>query len=386
MKKHISILFILSIVLSLILSPAVYANDLDPRNLTAAEVEKERDSHPSNMNSKQKDLLRAYGVTEDELKTITRREIGDILLFGNIVKPEYLEPHIATKAEVKESLDKTEKARQEQKLRFEQNGLTLNDLDLMSEDYLFEEIAKMPIPTINKIIKDSKSSLETENGDFTLQYITPNVYTRFDKNLIGAYESTTYLYFHRGSIDTSYASIATSAHNTEVSNYVSNAYTIGKHLFAGQGQQITLTNQQYAGNLFGELTEGSSSSTNKVHEGIDYLRYEGAPVYNLIDGNVINIAPELGGTTVSVYNAFYGSSGVSLIYMHLKNVTASNGQYISNSGSYFAQQGRYISGSINNTHVHVEVRNGQAQYGNPGTGEQLDSLRPYAILLYLMWQ
>ncbi|UWG95938.1 M23 family metallopeptidase [Dehalobacter sp. DCM] len=334
------------------------------------------------MSLMQKDVLRACGVTEDELNTITKREIGDILLFGNVVKPEYLVPYVATKEEVKESIDKTEKARQEQKLRFEQNGLTLDDLDLMSEDYLFEEIAKMPIPKIQKIIKDARSSLKTNDGDFTLQYITPNLYTKFNKNDIGAYESTTYLYFQRYSMNTSYASVATSAHISEVSDYVSVAYGIGKRLFG----VTSLTSQQYAGNLFGELTEGSSSSTNKVHEGIDLIRYEGAPVYNLIDGDVINVASELGGTTVSVYQPFYGSSGVSLIYMHLKNVNVVEGQYIYNFTSSFAQEGRYISGSENNTHVHVEVRNGQAEYGNSGTGETLSSASPYLTLLYLSAQ
>ncbi|EHL05430.1 hypothetical protein HMPREF0322_03883 [Desulfitobacterium hafniense DP7] len=388
MKKYFSILCIFTVAFLLSFSPKTYAADPDFSKMTLAEIERERDSHPSDINSKQKDLLLAYGVTEDELKNITRREIGDILLFGNIVKPEYLEPHIASKQEVKDSFNKTEAARQEQKLRFEQNGLILDDLNLLSENnYTFEEISKLDILTIKDLVKETKSSLETESNDISIQYITPNVYTKFNKNDIGAYESTTYLYFHRDSMNTSYASIATSAHNAEVSNYVQNAYTIGKHLFAGVSQNITLTSDQYAFNLFGELTEGSTSSDNTVHEGVDYNRFEGAPVYNLIDGVVKNIAYELGGTTVSVYNSLYSSSGVSLIYMHLKNVTAVDETYISNdSSSSFAQQGRYVSGSANNSHVHIEVRDGQHDYGNPGKGETLSSSRPYGILLYLMWR
>ncbi len=154
-------------------------------------------------------------------------------------------------------------------------------------------------------------------------------------------------------MDTAYSSIATSNHITEVSGYVQNAYTIGKHLFAGPSQGITLSNDQYAYNLFGELTE--SSSGNIVHEGVDYRRYEGAPVWSLAEGVINNKASELGGTTVAVYNPFYD---VTVIYMHLKNVSLSNGQYVSKDTS-FAQQGLYQSGSISNSHVHVEVRNGR---------------------------
>jgi len=376
MKKYISILGILSLAMSLILSPVVYAKDLDPSNLTTAQIEKERDSHPGDMSKKQQDVLRAFGVSEDELKTITKGEIKDILFYGDPVKPEYLVPYIASKEEIKESIEKTKKAREEQLLRFEQNGLTGDDLDLLSENILFADIAKMSIPNIEKIIEDAKAALEAEDSDFTLQYITPNVYTRFNKYDIGAYESGTYLYFHRDSMDTSYASIATSAHISEVSDYVNIALTIGKDLY----NVGSLTQEQYARNLFGELTEGSSSSTNVVHEGIDYSRYEGAPVYCLADDGVVyNIADEYGGKTVAIYDWFWQ---VTVIYMHLKNVSVSQNDSIEY-GDSFAQQGRYIRGTENNTHVHVEVRDGLASFGNNNTGETLSSERPYYIILFM---
>ncbi|MGI6605935.1 MAG: M23 family metallopeptidase [Peptococcia bacterium] len=381
MKKYIGLMGVLLIVMSLIFPPLANAANLDPSKLTEVEIERERNSHPNDINEKQKALLKAYGVTEDKIKSITRREISNILLFGHIVNSEYIQPYLVSKKEVIDGFKNSEFARKEQALRFEQNGLTLSDLALISNNYTLEEIAKMPISGIKETIENYKSStdLAPANSHFKIQTITPNLYTRFNKEDINASESGSYVYLHRDSMDTAYSSIATSDHITEVSGYVQNAYTIGKHLFAGPSQGITLSNDQYAYNLFGELTE--SSSGNIVHEGVDYRRYEGAPVWSLAEGVINNKVSELGGTTVAVYNPFYD---VTVIYMHLKNVSLSNGQYVSKDTS-FAEQGLYKYGSISNSHVHVELRDGRQTSANPGSGETLSSTRPYGILLWLMW-
>lgn len=117
MKKYIGLMGVLLILMSLIFSPIANAANLDPSKLTMAEIEREKNSHPS-INEKQKALLKSYGVTEDKIKSITRREISDILLFGHIVNPEYIHPYLVSKIEVMDGFKKTELARKRTSFAF----------------------------------------------------------------------------------------------------------------------------------------------------------------------------------------------------------------------------------------------------------------------------
>ncbi|WP_206810693.1 hypothetical protein [Paradesulfitobacterium ferrireducens] len=55
MKKYIGLMGVLLILMSLIFSPIANAANLDPSKLTMAEIEREKNSHPS-INEKQKAL------------------------------------------------------------------------------------------------------------------------------------------------------------------------------------------------------------------------------------------------------------------------------------------------------------------------------------------
>lgn len=105
-------------------------------------------------------------------------------------------------------------------------------------------------------------------------------------------------------------------------------------------------------------------STSGRHEGIDFARGTGVPVYSLIEGTVINKNEGGGGlSTISIYN-----SGLdrSVIYLHTNPLDGLRvGQHV-NRGQQIATE---ASRGASAAHTHVEMRVGRKELAAPSVGD-----------------
>lgn len=108
-----------------------------------------------------------------------------------------------------------------------------------------------------------------------------------------------------------------------------------------------------------------------IHEGVDFVNYEGAPLYAILGGKVTRGADRDG--TIAVYNAEYDCT---LLYLHCKNSQVRRGDVVE-AGDLVGYEGNTNSGS---PYTHVEFRYGEHQTANPYRNVLLQSDCPYAFM------
>ncbi|GAA1636608.1 M23 family metallopeptidase [Catellatospora bangladeshensis] len=101
-------------------------------------------------------------------------------------------------------------------------------------------------------------------------------------------------------------------------------------------------------------------STSGRHEGIDFARGAGSPVYSLTAGTVINKVEGGGGlSTLSIYNA---ELDASIIYLHTDPLDGlSVGEHVSRGQRIATEASRGASSA----HTHVEMRPGRRELAAP---------------------
>jgi len=108
-----------------------------------------------------------------------------------------------------------------------------------------------------------------------------------------------------------------------------------------------------------------------IHEGIDFVNYDGAPLYAILGGKVIRGSDRDG--TIAVYNAEYDCT---LIYLHCEKSQVRRGDTVS-AGQLVGYEGNKGSGS---PYTHVEFRYGEHQTANPYRNVLLQSDCPYPFM------
>lgn len=97
---------------------------------------------------------------------------------------------------------------------------------------------------------------------------------------------------------------------------------------------------------------GSYKQNGYRHEGIDVRLYDGAPVYAVISGYVL----QAGGDKLNTFSIKDSTNNKIVVYLHMKSVLKQyKGKYISK-GTLIGYQGSAGTGS---SHVHIEVTNGK---------------------------
>lgn len=104
------------------------------------------------------------------------------------------------------------------------------------------------------------------------------------------------------------------------------------------------------------------TTTSGRHEGIDFVCYNGAPVYSLTAGTVVRVAYGSNGSrglsTIAIYDR---AANKTVVYLHANPVSLRAGQSIAK-GQKIATQGWRGVSSSSGSHTHVEVRNGKQGY------------------------
>ncbi|MFI6735801.1 peptidase inhibitor family I36 protein [Nonomuraea sp. NPDC050451] len=119
-------------------------------------------------------------------------------------------------------------------------------------------------------------------------------------------------------------------------------------------------------------------STPGRHEGIDFARSVGSNVYNLVAGQLINVARgstgRAGLSTIAIYNA---ASNKTVIYLHTAPLSSLRvGQQISR-GQLIATESWHGVSSRSSAHTHVEVRSGRQTRAAKSVGDShLDNPNP----------
>lgn len=291
---------------------------------------------------KQIDILLAYGENEEDIYDLTNEEIAAILDSRVLIYPELLDKYYS-KANYSLIQQKHETEDILSKINLPSQQINY----LMSQGYSPYEILQKHTSGEVLPIKDYILPFATSYSQFR----------RFTANQINAIESTTYVYFSPNSIPTAFSSIATSTDITAMKQNVAKSLIIGNQLY-GRSDTESLSFSQCAYNLFGEV-----QNLTTIHEGNDYSTYEGAGIYSVSEGGkVTSIIPYKGAFAVAVYHSNYNKT---VLYIHVKDVRVSTGDTIAE-GQIIASQGRYINGSVNNTHTHLEIVSELRTNGNTG--------------------
>ena len=108
-----------------------------------------------------------------------------------------------------------------------------------------------------------------------------------------------------------------------------------------------------------------------IHEGIDFVYQEGAPLHAILGGEVTRAGDSNG--TVGIYNEEYG---ITLLYLHCENIEVRRGDVVE-AGEKIAKEGKKNSGSA---YTHVEMRYGRHTSSSPYRDTSLTSDCPYAVM------
>ncbi len=127
----------------------------------------------------------------------------------------------------------------------------------------------------------------------------------------------------------------------------------------------------YNNYLWGEYDEDIGT-----HEGVDMRKSQGTNVRTSLSGVVVY--PLAGQTTnsygrVSIYNSTYN---VTISFMHMKNITVTNGQSVS-IGTVIGQQGK---AGVSASHLHIQVEQGNTTSVSSGTENVFTSKIPYGYM------
>ena len=118
------------------------------------------------------------------------------------------------------------------------------------------------------------------------------------------------------------------------------------------------------------------TTTSGRHEGIDFIRYKGAPVHSLINGTVIRVYNSSSSSTLSTLAIYDEQNNKSVIYLHTANICVSAGDSVSQGQLVAYESDRGISGV---PHTHVEVRYGRQGYASKSVSDPvLDNPNPYS--------
>lgn len=319
---------------------------------------------------RQKDILLSLGVKENEVDSLTPKEIGKLLANGQIVNYNYISKYLPTPQEMQSDFDNYQNQVKAIVQKFP-------EANLKSEDV--ERILKSSMMSPDDFLSLSQSqvaNLKQKSLFAPRVALDPTKYTYFER---GTNKLQYYAFsscdIHRNTLSTAYARNATSAHYTEMNYNVSCARAIGNILF---NRTIPINStDQYSYGLWGDFYP----SVGGAHQGIDYTLGEGTNVYAVAPGNVVAVASYRGGYTVTVENTTHG---IRYIYMHLKNIPTNIkvGNYISGR-TRIGQQGRYVFGNTNNSHVHFEVSTDLTRiHGHPNDTNNVASANPYVAGLY----
>lgn len=122
------------------------------------------------------------------------------------------------------------------------------------------------------------------------------------------------------------------------------------------------------------------TSVSGRHEGIDFARSIGSPVYALLGGTVTHVAPGANGGALSTIAIYNSAANATIIYLHAAPITGlSVGQNIGRDQQIATEAYRGISASAN-AHTHVEMRPGRQTHASKSLGDPvLDNPNPTAF-------
>lgn len=155
-------------------------------------------------------------------------------------------------------------------------------------------------------------------------------------------------------------------------NLVSTKNTNAGHVIGNSGN-MRLEAGVY-GNLGGRITSYFDGyvSTSGRHEGIDFAKGSGEPVFALIGGKVTNV--DEGGSGLSTIAIYNGDLDKTIVYLHSNPLDGLNVNDIVDRGQRIATES---SRGTSSSHTHIEMRPGRQQYASKSVGDpMLDNPNP----------
>ncbi|GEM_PF-5506623 len=310
------------------------------------------------------------------IPTLLPKEISALLVKGNIIYPEYLDPYLPSEEELQSDLKKSEEEMAAAKERFEAIGGTGEELRvyLKTTESSVYDILTMPADKLRQAKK--LSSYQLAQSMIAPRSINTN-YTYFLRN--GTTPNLVYLdssfYIHKACLSTAYSTTATAKHYEEMRRNIGYAKLIGEGIY----NKYLSSASQYSYFLWGDVLSTSIASGNlSTHQGIDFTYSRGQAVHSMMNGKVTSVKSQFGGYTISIYDSTYN---VTFIYMHTQNPVCKVGDTV-RVGDKIAEQGLYVNGSQSNTHTHFEAHTGSVTSPSGTLGEIMYSKNPYLLGLY----
>jgi len=368
------------------MSTTALAENNEENNNISIEIASSK-NEIAKLTDKQKDYLRAVGVSDEELVSITNGEVADILKTRDIVNPLYLKKYIDTEQLYREAkladeyITDTLKSKgldNDEIASFKETGLNIYDFE------------NSDISTIKKAIVSNENS-----NPYSLKAST--VYHTFRSCSLLNTSTTIFhkdswpLYYENDDGEEIYAGYnpdpGTDGYDLREDLLIARLNDV-RSAYIDLYSQTPSNSSVYNYYLYGESR--STSGLSQVHEGVDV--YGGDDISSLCDGIVIaKFADSYNGTThLVIYN---DDQNVFMIYMHLNFASSLYiGQEI-DAGDIIGTQGWHGLTSSSSAHTHLEVQeyedlndNGEVDSGDydihSGLDTALESLKPYAYFWF----
>lgn len=358
-RKNIAIMLVLAILM-LGANINVFATQ---------KVDSARDSTSDQIaytTAKQKDILRAYGLTEKQITTTTYRQISELLKNGEITHPEYLEKYYDREAMRQDAINM-------EKLEIEHlKSLGYTDAEITA----IRNIKDLYPMNIQKSDEKQIKSLITSYQNNALKRLTPVIQRTGD-----------ILFFY----DTSINDLLSDNNNL---GFHINAFSQGntppynESLLYDEAEMWKMNARNYASNLYGTsvgvtywnylfaeyaVIDGSP----QVHRGIDTNKGIGNNIYSITSGVV-------SAKTSTYISIWYSSYQITLSYFHL---TPSSSLSVGSTVSKWTILGTENWNGLDDdddAHTHIEIRENNSPGGQTANIYFPTSpvLSPYDYLRY----
>ncbi|WP_040411957.1 hypothetical protein [Desulfosporosinus sp. OT] len=297
-------------------------------------------------NDHQKNIMRAYGLTEDEINNLTLEKLRDVMNNGKIKYPSYL---------VKETPSHKNNLTKDLERKIKAKGLTDQQIDALGDmGFMPEEIVSLDTENIKDKLKDTEIPFTTS--------VLPSVTTSATPP--SGYHCVNQVPDNGGTDEWFHPNVDVST--AAVDFYVEASKYAAKYIF----NDTSLSNLRYSYYLWGEW--GEDANTTWCHEGVDlqYVPNNNRAVRLNMKGNVTYSD----GYYLNVYDPILK---VTYNYQHLTNMpTFTVGQYLT-VGTIIGYQ------NPGDAHVHTQVESGNCGTTiYSGRDLNLQCIEPYAKMIY----
>jgi len=344
----------------------------------------------ANLTDKQKDYLRAMGISDQELAVITNGDVADILKTGQVVEPAYIKKYIDTEALEYGAI----LAEEENDEILSSWGLTDEEIELFKDENLnMEDFEDKSLSDIQNALSDNLMyQIQSTSVDHSTCHLfdgsrassllsgdVPNYFfsSAFPLYATNSYGESVYLGYHPSEGTEEYELKC-----DHLEGNLNDALSAYRSLFHNYSSSVSAL--RYNQFLYGE----EYYTTYTFHEGVDFNNTSNT-LYSIMAGDVIlkyqnnsyyGVSSPINSSVIGVYDSAFD---VTLLYVHLNiNSSILNGTVTSvTKQTNIGTESKY---GTTDEHTHLQIQDGAvtSRYDVYGQDDEVEALKPYAYFWF----